>query len=154
MKYKSIPVQLIDKEKGDLINITGLADIKDIELTEVVERLLITKELSLLISGVHKAVELQFIKLMKDQNAKKYTNEEVTITILPQYSYEYIIEKIEELQTLLPKDKFEEIFSKQYKVNRNILKTIRTLGGDIKKITDEMEIKSTLKPTVSIIKNE
>jgi predicted ATPase len=63
---------------------------------------------------------------MKEQKAKKYTNDEVTINILPQYSYEYIIEKIDLLKTLLPDEKFNEIFTKQYKVNRNVLKGIRT----------------------------
>jgi hypothetical protein len=156
MRYKStpMPVQLIDKLEGELINIEKLSEDMDIGIDEIVERLLITKELSLLISSVHKAVEAQFIKLMREQKAKKYTNDEVTINILPQYSYEYIIEKIDLLKTLLPDEKFNEIFTKQYKVNRNVLKGIRTLGGEIKKITEEMEIKSTLKPTVNIIKNE
>jgi hypothetical protein len=156
MRYKStpIPIQILDKLEGELISIEKLSENMDVGIDEIVERLLITKELSLLISNMHKIIEAQFIKLMKEQKAKKYTNNEVTINILPQYSYEYIIEKIDLLKTLLPGEKFNEIFTKQYKVNRNVLKGIRILGGEIKKITEEMEIKSTLKPTVNIIKNE
>ncbi len=153
MKYKSIPIQILDKEMNDIINVSQLSqdlDTNDVEL--LVQKLVISKQILSEISTIYTAIKLKFLDEMKKNNAKKYYNDEVEILINAQYNYEYNNELIDSLLPLIGQEKFDEIFKKQYKVNRNALKTIQTLGTEVQDLTDKMQNRIVLTPTISINK--
>lgn len=153
MKYKSNSIELVDKSDGEVIDITKLTDdIANVNVDEIVQRLLVLKELSILASNSYKLIELKFIQLMNEQDAKRYANDDAIINITPQATYEYDIEAIDLLKVHINEEQFNKTFARQYKVNRSSLKGIRILGGDIKKIINKMETKTLGKPTVNIAK--
>jgi len=153
MKYKTNSIKLVEKETGEIIDITKLTeDIVDITLDESVQRLLAIKELSTLASNSYRVIEAKFLQLMNKQSAKKYNNEDAIIKINPQAEYIYNMEKIDSLKKLLGEEQFNSVFVKEYNVNRTLLKGIRITGGEIKQIIDEMETRLDKKPSVVIAK--
>ena len=102
------------------------------------------------ISGLYRVNEYKFIEMMKDKEAKKYVNDEVEIRLQPQTNYDYDVNSVHKIKELIPEDDFNKIFTEQYKVNRNLLRTIYVLGGEIKQLIDQMETKNEKKPTVVV----
>lgn len=153
MKYKSNSINLVDKETGDIIDITKLTDeISDVNIDEIVQRMLVIKELSTLATNSYRLIEAKFLQLMVEQNAKKYECLDATIRITPQAEYMYNVEKLELLKQLLGEEQFNLVFTKEYSVNRSLLKGIRILGGDIQRTIEEMETKLDKKSSVAITK--
>lgn len=150
MKYQAM-INIVDLETGEIKDLNSLSEgISDIDFEEAVQRVIILKDLYSSISGLYRVNEFKFIQMMKEKEAKKFINDEVEIRLSPQADYEYDVNCIHQLKELVSKEDFEKIFTEQYKVNRNLLRTIYTLGGEVKQLIDSMETKNERKPTVSL----
>lgn len=152
MKYQ-IETNIIDLETGEIIDIERFSrELVDADFEEVVERVIALKQVLTQISGLYRVNEYKFIEMMKDKEAKKYVNDEFEIRLQPQTNYDYDVNAVHKLRELVPEDDFNKIFTEQYKVNRNLLRTIYVLGGEIKQLIDQMETKNEKKPTVIVTK--
>lgn len=150
MKYKAM-MNILDLETGEIKELDQFTQgLAEADFEEMVQRIIVLKDLFTTVTGLYRVNEFKFLQMMADREAKKYVNDEVEIRLSPQADYEYDVNCIHQLKELINKEDFDRIFTEQYKVNRNLLRTIYTLGGDIKKLIDEMETKNERKPTVSM----
>ena len=150
MKYQ-IETNIIDLETGEIIDLDRFSrELVDADFEEIVERVIALKQTLNQISGLYRVNEYKFIEMMKDKEAKKYVNDEFEIRLQPQTNYDYDVNSVHKLKELVPEDDFNKIFTEQYKVNRNLLRTIYVLGGEIKQLIDQMETKNEKKPTVVV----
>lgn len=150
MKYQ-FNLEIINNETGEIINIKDLCyDINRIEIEELSERIIITKQLLTEIMNVYRVVEYNFINNMNSLEAKKIVTNDCIINLKDQTEYNYDTEKINKIKGLISEEEFNSIFTEYYKVNRTKLKGIISLGGEIKKLSESMQQKIIKKPTVSI----
>ena len=150
MKYQ-IETNIIDVETGEIIDLDRFSrELVDADFEEIVERVVALKQVLNQVSGLYRVNEYKFIEMMKDKEAKKYVNDEVEIRLQPQTNYDYDVNSVHKIKELIPEDDFNKIFTEQYKVNRNLLRTIYVLGGEIKQLIDQMETKNEKKPTVVV----
>ena len=150
MKYQ-IETNIIDVETGEIIDLDRFSrELVDADFEEIVERVVALKQVLNQVSGLYRVNEYKFIEMMKDKEAKKYVNDEVEIRLQPQANYDYDVNSVHKIKELIPEDDFNKIFTEQYKVNRNLLRTIYILGGEIKQLIDQMETKNEKKPTVVV----
>ena len=150
MKYQ-IETNIIDLETGEIIDLDRFSrELVDADFEEIVERVVALKQVLNQISGLYRVNEYKFIEMMKEKEAKKYVNDEVEIRLQPQTNYDYDVNSVHKIKELIPEDDFNKIFTEQYKVNRNLLRTIYVLGGEIKQLIDQMETKNEKKPTVVV----
>lgn len=150
MKYQ-IETNIIDVETGEIIDLDRFSrELVDADFEEIVERVVALKQVLNQVSGLYRVNEYKFIEMMKDKEAKKYVNDEVEIRLQPQTNYDYDVNSVHKIKELIPEDDFNKIFTEQYKVNRNLLRTIYILGGEIKQLIDQMETKNEKKPTVVV----
>lgn len=150
MKYQ-IETNIVDLETGEIIDLDRFSrELVDAEFEEIVERVVALKQVLNQVSGLYRVNEYKFIEMMKDKEAKKYVNDEFEIRLQPQTNYDYDVNSVHKIKELIPEDDFNKIFTEQYKVNRNLLRTIYVLGGEIKQLIDQMETKNEKKPTVVV----
>lgn len=150
LKYQAT-INIVDLETGEIKDLNLFSEgLADMTFEESVERVVILKDLVTEICGMYRVNEFKFIQMMNEREAKKYVNDEIEIRLLSQTDYEYDVNCVNQIKNLISQDDFEKIFTQQYKVNRNLLRTIYTLGGDVKKLIDQMETKNQRKPTVNI----
>lgn len=150
MKYQ-IETNIIDLETGEIIDLDRFSrELVDADFEEIVERVVALKQVLNQVSGLYRVNEYKFIEMMKEKEAKKYVNDEVEIRLQPQTNYDYDVNSVHKIKELVPEDDFNKIFTEQYKVNRNLLRTIYVLGGEIKQLIDQMETKNEKKPTVVV----
>ena len=150
LKYKD-NLEIIDLESGEILDLDHFAtDIVNLEFDELVQRLVVLKSLYTKLAGIYRINELKFITIMEENHARKFTNDDIEIRLSPQADYDYDVNYVHKIKEKISEEEFNKIFTEQYKVNRTMLRSIYTLGGEIKQYIDEMETKIQRKPTVSI----
>lgn len=150
MKYQ-IETNIIDLQTGEIIDLDQFSkQLIDADFDEIVQRVVVLKELFTQISGLYRVNEYKFLQMMDERDAKKFVNDEFEIKLQSQTDYEYNVDCIHKLKELISKEDFEKIFTEQYKVNRNLLRTVYTLGGEIKQLIDSMQKKNERKPTITL----
>ena len=150
LKYKN-NLEIIDLETGEILDLDYFArDIVNLEFDELVQRIIVLKTLYTKLASIYRINELKFINMMEEKHAKKFTNEDIEIRLTPQTDYIYDVNYIHKIHNIIGDDEFNKVFTEQYKVNRTMLRSIYTLGGDIKEYIDKMETKIQKKPTITI----
>ena len=150
LKYKD-NLEIIDLESGEILDLDHFAtDIANLEFDELVQRLVVLKSLYTKLAGIYRINELKFITIMEENHARKFINDDIEIRLSPQADYDYDVNYVHKIKEKINEEEFNKIFTEQYKVNRTMLRSIYTLGGEIKQYIDEMETKIQRKPTVSI----
>ena len=152
MQKYTYNLEFIDSETGEINDLNYfITSITDLTFEEMVERVAILKQLYIEITNAYRINELKFINAMEEKSAKKFVNDDIEIKLTYQYNYDYDTEYVHKIKELIDENEFKKIFTEQYKVNRTLLKSIYTLGGDVKNYIDKMETKTIKKPTVSVI---
>lgn len=151
MKYKFNGVEVVDKESGEIIDISELKnELSKLSEKEIVDRYVVLKEIYSIVNEYYRVLELKFINNMEQKDATKYEDEDFVINLSKQYDYKYNASTIEKIKRFVGKEKFDQTFEKQYKVNRTMLKSLSTMGGKIKQLIFDMESCITRKPYVTI----
>lgn len=153
MKYTKGVLQVVNKTEGEILDVNDLTnDIVNCNLEEIAQRLVIAKEVSVSAQTAYRVLESKFLLELEKINAKKYVSDDINISLTPQFDYEYRIEKINQLKSLITEEEFNIIFSIKYKVNRTELKSLNLRGGEIQKVIKQLDVKLNKKPTVNITK--
>ncbi len=150
MKYEPL-FEIVNNETGEIFNVSELTkDIGDIDFEELTQRLVVLKNIYLETLGLYRVVEYKFIQEMNNKEAKRHLAQDFEIKLSPQTEYKYDCNYIRQIKELISEEEFNKVFTEEYKVNRTFLRSLVTLGGDIKELVDNMQTRIDKKPTVTI----
>lgn len=149
MKYKVQSIMVVDKETGELLNYRNMG--LDMEEQKLVHLIVELKEVSNELKNKIGILEADFVERMKKKQATKYEDDEIKISIQNKNDYEYTQEIIEDLKNDLTEEQFNNGFKVKYEGNRNVLKYLISLGGNIKQ---KIEAATTVIPQKPYLKIE
>ena len=149
MIYDISMPRIIDTETGEMIE---FADINLAEMSEKekIHLLAAMKRHMNKMREINSMVESMAVHELYLKEATSYKDEELKINVQNKTEYAYDTELVDSLKEFITEEQFNAALKKQYKGNRTQLRSLMTLGGDIKKIIDKATIETPQKPYVKV----
>lgn len=150
MEYLPL-IEYINNATGEINNLKEITnDINEVSINELAERLILIKETLKEVKIINDVIESKFIYEMNKNEATRHDLDYCEIHVVPRAEYEYDVECIEKLKCLIKEEDFNNIFKKEYKVNRNRLRKLYSLGGEIKTLSEGMQKKILKKSNIKL----